>query len=91
MHKGSFAYCIIISAFAKLMALGQKEGWQPSATNKGLESAGADPGFRAREGGGGGSEKQKIVELIYSPQSRATKCRKPEVYSFICFVLFACI
>ena len=35
MHNGAFAYYIIISAFAKIMALSQKEGWQPSATNKG--------------------------------------------------------
>ena len=44
--------------------------------------AGADPGFRAR-----GGREIKIGKLIYSRQSRAIKCRKPEVYSFICFVL----
>ena len=38
MHKGVFAYYIIISAFAKLVAFGQKEWWQPSAKNKGMES-----------------------------------------------------
>ena len=43
--------------------------------------SGADPEFRAR-----GVKETKVGRLIYLRQSRATKGRKPEVYSFISFV-----
>ena len=46
-----------------------------------MHIAGADPGFRAK-----GVSEIKLGNLACLRQSRATKCCKPEINSFISFV-----